>query len=148
MLAVGRADAEVLDDSLSPKQQHNVQLEWVNSSKPFSLSMDALNALVGCRENVEVRLATKEFIGQRARIFLTLPEQIKGLSSSAGFVLSWTTQGLFSSGSTTPGNQVQIFDGAIDSTILVDFFTFTLELDARNLSGVMRLEPVYEIEVF
>lgn len=140
--------AEILDDSQSPRQQYEIDFRWEQTGDIFRLDSNTLNTMLGELRDIEVRLDTRAFQGQRAQIFLRLPEQIKGLSDSAGFRLEWVTRGLLASGSTTPGNQALIFDGVIDTSLLMDFFNFTMRVDSRHLTGVLRLEPIYEIQTF
>lgn len=140
--------AEVLDDSQSPRQQLNLVFEWAeNRSDLYSLSADQFNRLKARIDNAEVRLNTRNFQGQPVRIFIRLPEQIKGLGNSAGFRLEWQTRGNLLPGYTTPGNRALIFEGLIDTALLVEFFSFTMHLDARQMSGdALLFEPIYEIE--
>ena len=79
LLCAPWACAQILDDSASPRQQFNIKLEWQNNGNMFTLSECELNALIARVPNAEVRLDTRDFVGQSARIFLRLPEQIKGL---------------------------------------------------------------------
>ncbi len=98
--------------------------------------------------NVEVRLNTSNYAGENVSVFLALPVQINGLSNSDGFTLSWETRGTLSSGTTTPGNRFLIFKGKLDTSLLIEFFTFTLEVDANRLTGELRYAPIFEIERF
>ena len=139
--------AQILDDSASPKQQFNITLEWQNNGNLFSLSERELNQLIARVPNAQVRLDTRDFVGQAARIFLRLPEQIKGLGNSAGLKLEWRTRGNFQAGHTTPGNRALIFEGQVSDPLLIEFFTFTMNLDARSVTGALRFEPIYEIEL-
>ena len=144
----GGVGAEILDDSQSPRQQYEIEFRWEESGDVFQLDANALNTMTGVLRDVEVRLDTRAFQGQPAQIFLRIPEQINGLGDSAGFRINWTTRGVLASGSTTPGNRALIFDGVIESPLIIDFFNFNMDLDARHLTGVLRLEPIYDIETF
>jgi hypothetical protein len=137
-----------LDDSQSPRQTHNIQLQWAHQGNVSELSRQEFQKLVAEVPDVEVRLDASSYVGQNARIFLALPVQIDGLSSADGFTLSWKTQGLFSTGTTTLGNRALIFKGRIDTSLLIGFFTFTLNIDASRLTGKLRYAPIYEIEIF
>ena len=139
--------AEVLDDSLSPQQTVNVQLQWTHQGDLSDLSRKEFLNITAKAPDIEVRLNTSNYIGQYARIFLALPVQINGLIGSDGLRLSWKTRGFFSAGTTTPGNRSLIFEGRIDTPILNDFFSFTINLDASRLNGNLRYAPIYEIEV-
>ena len=147
LLCAPWAWAQILDDSASPKQQYNIELEWQNNGNLFALSERELNQLIARVPNAEVRLNTRDFVGQSARIFLRLPQQIKGLGNSAGLKLEWRTRGNFLAGHTTPGNRALIFEGRVSDPLLIEFFTFTMNLDSRSLTGALRFEPIYEIEL-
>ncbi|MBT8359152.1 MAG: hypothetical protein KJO61_15450 [Deltaproteobacteria bacterium] len=140
--------ADILDDSQSPKKQFNVRFEWEKKENLSSLSKDEFFLLKAHIPDVEVRLDTSSHIGKKARIYLALPRQIDGFNGSQGFSLAWKTTGIFASGTTSPGNRALIFDGLIGSSLLTEFFTFTLKLDANRLTGKLRYAPIYEIELF
>lgn len=140
--------SDVLDDSRSPQQTYNVQLQWAHQGDLSGLSRQEFQKLVAEVPDVEVRLDTSKYVGQDVRIFLALPVQIGGLASSDGFTLTWKTRGLFYSGSTTPGYRALIFKGKLDTSQLIGFFNFTLNLDASRLTGKLRYAPIYEIETF
>lgn len=140
--------AEVLDDSQSPRQSYQVQLEWAYSGDAASTDRDTLQKMTAVVPDVEVRLNTSPYVGQSVRIYLALPIQIRGLSGSDGFALAWTTRGTLYSGSTTPGNRALIFEGNLDAPQLIDFFTFTIDADASRLNGELRYAPIFEIERF
>lgn len=140
--------AEVLDDSQSPKKQFNIRFEWENQENLASVSKDEFFLLKAHIPDVEVRLNTSCYIGKNARIYLTLPSQIDGFNGSQGFSLTWKTTGIFASGATSPGNRALIFEGVIGSSLLTEFFTFTLKLDANRLTGKLRYAPIYEIELY
>ena len=140
--------AEILDDSRSPRQQFNIQFEWAHKENLSALSKDEFFLLKAYIPNVEVRLDTASYMGRRARIYLTLPQQIDGLNDSGGFLLTWKTNGLLASGSIIPGSRALIFDGVIEPPLMTDFFTFTLKVDANRLTGKLRYAPIYEIELY
>ena len=139
--------AERLDDSLSPRQQVNIDLEWKHGNAPDALDEKEFNAVIAHARNIDTRLDTSDFVGSKARIFLELPVQIRGLNNPERLLLRWTTNGLFQDGEVTPGNRRLIFEGRISGAVMRDIFNFTFEADARFLTQSLRLEPVYEIEV-
>ena len=106
-----------------------------------------MNRVIGHVDDVEVRLDTSAYVGRRARIFLMLPDLISGLDSTEGVTLRWRARGDFLAGHTTPGQRALLFEGVIEDEVTSDVLSYTLELDARHLTGVLRLEPVFEIEV-
>lgn len=139
---------EILDDSQSPKKQYSVQFEWAHKGDLFALSKDEFYRLKAYIPNVEVRLNTSGYMEKQAKIYLALPQTIDGLSSTEGFSLTWETDRIFASGRTTPGNRALIFDGKIDSPIMIDLFTFTLKINAGYLTGKLRYAPIFEIETY
>jgi len=147
-IALSSHAAEVLDDSQSPKKQFNVRFEWEKQGNLSSVSKDEFFLLKAHIPDVEVRLNTSTYIGKKARIYLALPSQIDGFNGSQGFSLTWKTTGIFSSGATSPGNRALIFEGLIGSSLLTEFFTFILKLDANRLTGKLRYAPIYEIELY
>lgn len=148
VISISSQAAEVLDDSQSPKKQFNVRFEWEKKENLSSLSKDEYFLLKAHIPDVEVRLNTSSYVGKKARIYLALPRQIDGFNGSQGFSLTWKTTGIFTSGATSPGNRALIFEGLIGSSLLTEFFTFTLKLDANRLTGKLRYAPIYEIELF
>jgi hypothetical protein len=140
--------AEVLDDSQSPRKQINFNFEWANKGDLSTLNKDEFFLIEAHIPDVEVRLNMSNYIGKKARIYLALPGQIDGFNGSQGFSLTWKTTGIFASGMTSPGNRALIFKGVIGSSLLTEFFTFTLKLDANRLTGKLRYAPIYEIELY
>lgn len=136
-----------LDDSLSPRQQHDLDLAWKYTGNTDSLSDQEFNTVIAHATNVDTRLDTSRYLGSHARIYLELPILVRGLTQPSGLLLSWTTNGLFNAGQLTPGNRQLIFEGPITDLVMHDIFNFTFELDARYLTQTLRLEPVYEIEI-
>lgn len=76
---------DLLDDSLSPRQQYTMQFHWAHKKRPSGLSRSEFFLQKARIPNVEVRLDTSGYTGQSARIYLKLPEQIDGLAGIAGF---------------------------------------------------------------
>jgi len=140
--------AERLDDSLSPRQQFDIDLDWKDQYSTETLDTRELNALIARAQHVEVRLNTAPYVGQRGRIFISLPLNIRGAADSSALRMSWTTNGLFASGSLTAGNRVKLFEGKIMEPVMTEIFDMTFEIDARQVFNDLRLEPVYDIEIF
>jgi len=140
--------AEVLDDSQSPRKQLNIKLEWANKGDLSALNKDEFFLLKAHLPDVEVRLNTASYMGKRARIYLALPQQIDGFNGSNGFSLRWKTTGLFAPGTVLLGTRALIYDGIIESPLMIEFFTFTLKVDANCLIGKLSYEPIYEIVLY
>ncbi len=140
--------AERLDDSLSPQQQFNLQLDWKTSSIDLGkLNQREIHRVIARVKNVDTRLDTSKYLGKEVRIYLSLPILIRGLNNPQGMDFSWTTNGLFLDGQLTPGNRQLIFAGKVARPVMVDNFNFTFEFDARDLTQTLRLEPVYDLEI-
>jgi hypothetical protein len=139
--------AETLDNSLSPQQQLNLNFEWKVPLYSGPADDRNLTAVVARANNVETRLNTAKYLGQRARIYLGLPVNVRGLRNPDSLRMTWTTNGLFSDGSVTPGTRQLIYQGTINERVMRDIFNFSFEMDGRDLNQTLRLEPVYDIEI-
>jgi hypothetical protein len=146
-LLAGPLQAERLDDSLSPQQQINIELDWKHQNAGDELDEKEFNSVIAHARNVDTRLDTTDYVDTMARIFLELPIQVRGLNNPQRLAVSWTTNGLFQDGEVTPGNRRLIFEGNITTPVMRDIFNFTFEVDARFLTQSLRLEPIYEIEI-
>lgn len=135
-----------LDDSLSPRQNVDVIVDWRYSNNLDNLDEENFNALHSVVRNFEVRLNTAQYTGKQARVYLSLPVVIRGLDAPSGMRLSWTTRGVFSDGTVTPGTRSLLFDGIITSAVLIDILDFTIEIDGRSFINPITFEPEYEIE--
>ncbi len=138
--------AERLDDLLSPQQQFDADLDW-SYKNDFGLDDTQLNLLSARAHQVEIRLNTSRHVGQNARIFLGLPVAIRGMGDSSALRMSWETNGIFANGSITAGNRSKLFEGKITQNVMGDVFDILIEIDARQVFGSLRLQPVYEIEI-
>jgi hypothetical protein len=148
LLSYSPVYAERLDDSLSTRQQFDVDLVWKSQYNTENLDTRELNALIAQARYVEIRLNTAPYVGQRGRIFITLPLNIRGTADSSALRMSWTTNGLFSNGSLTAGNRVKLFEGEITDRVMTEVFDITFEIDARQVYNNLRFEPVYDIELY
>lgn len=141
------AHAAVLSDDLSPVQSFDLDAEWRHpDSDNDDLDDNQLNALVTYVNHVEVRLDTSAYTGSTARIYLSMPIIIRGLSDINSFRLSWTGNGRFSDGTVTPGMRTLIYDGPIQDKVTTDILNFTIDLDGRAFNQPIEFEPIYEIE--
>jgi len=135
-----------LDDSLSPRQNVDILIDWQYYNNLENLDEQQLNALSSTAHSVEVRLNTAQYLDRQARIYLSLPVVIRGLDDPAALRLSWTTHGVFSDGTVTPGTRALLFDGVINSEVMIDLFDFTIDVDGRSFNEPINFEPEYEIE--
>ena len=142
------ASAERLDDSLSTQQQFDLDLNWKQQRNTENLNERELNALSARAPRVEIRLNTSPYVGQRGKIFISLPINIRGTGDSTALRMSWTTNGLFSNGSVTAGNRAKLFEGEISNAVMEDVFDITFDIDARQVYNNLRFQPVFDIETF
>jgi len=142
------ARAERLDDSLSPRQQLDLDLIWKQQYPTGQLDKRELNALTAHARHVEIRLNTADYVGKSGKIFLSLPIAIRGTGDASALRMSWTTNGVFSGGAVSAGNRAKLFEGEITEPVMSDVFDFTFVIDAREVYNDLRFQPVFEIETF
>lgn len=140
------AAAGKLDDSLSPRQDIDILIDWRHTGNIENLDEEQLNALTSTVRNVEVRLNTAQYMGRQARIYLGLPVVIRGLEDPGSLRLSWSTRGVFSDGTVTPGMRALLYDGEITTRVMIDVLDFTIDVDGRAFNEPINFEPEYEIE--
>jgi hypothetical protein len=151
--ASAAAQTVLLDDSLSPRRNYAVDLNWQPEeigralSALFTDNDAALPPLTGFVPNVEVTLSTAEHMGQRVRIYLSMPAVIIGDNTGGDLNLRWQARGTFESGSIGPGQRALIFEGAVDSPTIGGTFDFTLSMSSDSDLDSLYFEPVYELEV-
>ena len=154
-LATDAAEAQRIrvDDTLSPIDTFAVALSWEPGAMRQAIAAlmvgapDAEPPLSGRIDNVEVRLDTRDFVGQSARIYLTLPTTIVGLASPEDLELQWDVTTPFISGAARPGQSMLVYEGAIDNAVTRAVFTFALSLARGAETETFDLEPYYELEI-
>lgn len=154
-LAAGNAEAQRirLDDTLSPVDTFAVALSWEPGAMRQAIAALMADApdvgppLSGRIDNVEVRLDTREYVGQTARIYMTLPTTIAGLASPADLELEWDVTTPFIPGSIRPGESMLVFEGTIETIVTSAVFMFALRLDRGAETETFDLEPYYELEI-
>ncbi len=137
-----------LDDSMSPRQRADVQLQWTNDiPSNRRLSLSELSALHTRIPGFEIRLNTSAYVGKSAQIFLTIPVQVQGLKSPAGMRIEWQTRGLLAPGATQPGSRALIFQGVVPAAMMSEVFDFTIKIDGQFLDGRLQFDPQFELEI-
>lgn len=142
-----------LDDSLSPIDTVPVELTWEPGTVRRALAdfmagvPNAGPPLSGRADNVDVRLDTSEFVGQSARIYLTLPAVVPGLGSPSDLTLNWDATHPFIAGAVRPGQSTLVFEGLVETPVTHAQFSFALTLDRGADTDTFDLEPYYELEV-
>jgi hypothetical protein len=145
LIPVGAA-AQRLDDSQSPQQQVDVNLQWQYPDHVEQLDDGQFNATVAHIDRYELRLNTAAQKGTTARIYLGLPVVIRGLDDPGAVRLSWTGHGTFADGTVTPGMRSLLYEGPITSDVMIDMLDFTIAIDGRSFRQPITIEPEYEIE--
>lgn len=147
------AQRQALDDSLSPRRNFSLDLQWNAQEMGQAIAAminnnaAALPPLTGHLTNVETRLDTRRYVGRHARIYLTVPVSYAGTHSPHNMLLSWKTRGLFIAGSARPGQSSLIFDGIIEQEVTGDVFDFTVAIEQGDVPDSFTLETDYEIEI-
>lgn len=137
-----------LDDSASPRQRVDVQMQWTHEAQSHrrldAAELNALNARIRAHE---VRLNTAAYVGRTVQIFLALPIQIQGLKNPAGLRMEWQTRGPFAPGVTQPGSRSLIYQGPVTAAQMSDVFDFTVHIDGQSLDGRIQFDPQFELEI-
>jgi hypothetical protein len=148
------AQRVLLDDSLSPQQNFALNLDWGPADVSRALTamlanQDApLPPLRGFLGGVNVRLDTRDYVGERVRIFMSVPGAIPGDNSSGTLELEWQARGAFESGSLRPGQEALIFEGILESPVLDGTFDFVISMTSVGAADSFNFELTYELEVF
>lgn len=147
------AQRVVLDDSLSPRQNFSLELKWGPQDVQQALGAlfadqnSALPPVSGYLTGVEVRLDTREFVGQRVRIFLAVPANIAGDSSAGTLEIAWQASGIFYSGSAVPGRAALVYEGLLEDPIVSGTFNFAITAASSSVADSFSFELNYELEV-
>lgn len=138
-----------LDDSNSPRQQVTAELEWAHpmtSGMLRDFSAERFNAVKARVRNLDIRLDTSRYVGSTARVFMTVPLPVKGLRSSSSMRIDWQADGVFEDGTLVPGSRALVYKGPIRDKELRSELDMTVSLDAREVTGELRFDPMFEIE--
>ena len=152
VVCYGSLSAQILDDSLSPQRQYQMQFTYEHKGDFLQGALHegegVIERITATVPNVEVRLNTSEFVGQNARIFLRLPVTTIGFRSSQRLRVSWQTRDFFASGEVVPGTRTLVFEGPITTPVMQEIFTFKFQAKRSDLLNNARIEPFFEIEPF
>ncbi len=147
------AQRSELSDNLSPRQNYVLELafspEMVNQALAAMFESDdaTLPPLRGRLTDVEVRLDVSEYVGSRARIFMSIPRNIAGDSSGTTLDTDFRGRGDFESGSIRPGQEALIYDGVIDGGVISGAFDFVISITNTGSDDTLDFELAYEIEI-
>ena len=148
LLAAGAAEAQRvrLDDSQSPVDAVPVNLALDTVAVTAILGQGAAAAdqrARGATPGIEVRLDTRAFVGQAARIYLTMPPMA---ADGSDLELRWEAQGRFLSGQVRPGQSILVFEGPVEQPLTSAVFNFVLLVGERTGTQQNRMEIFYELE--
>ena len=125
-----------VDDSRSTVQDASLPMQW------RSISPAQGDHQVQGVTRVQLKLDTRQWVGQFGRIYMTLPAQ-----PSAVLQARWRTQGPLLSGQLSSGQRGLIWSGVIATGLLEDVLTVTMQTDGRLLSSTQLLRFSFEIDV-
>ena len=125
-----------VDDSRSTVQDNSLPMQW------RSISPARGDHQVQGVTRVQLKLDTRQWVGQFGRIYMTLPAQ-----PSATLQARWRTQGPLLSGQLTSGQRGLVWSGVIASGGLEDVLTVTIQTDGRHLSSAQLLRFSFEIDL-
>ncbi len=125
-----------VDDSRSTVLNASLPLQW------RSISPATGDHQVQGVTRVQLRLDTRQWTGQRARIFMALPAQ-PGTVVQA----SWQVQGPLLSGQLSSGQRGLVWSGVVPGASLDDVLTVTIQTDGRLLSSAQILRFNFEIDL-
>lgn len=125
-----------VDDSASLPAESTALLRW----RQFAPSRTRDNTLEGTIA-VAVRLNLAPWVGQKARLFMVLPEE-----GTTPVRASWRTQGRLLPGAISPGQRVLVYDGPISAPLLEETLILSIEADGAQLAGMQRLKFHFEID--
>ncbi|MCG6874525.1 MAG: hypothetical protein LJE97_05495 [Betaproteobacteria bacterium] len=144
MVAAGAAIAAGpirLDDSLSPLREVRAQLVNPRFSSP------SIREFAARAPGVQVNLNVAAYVGQRARIYITLPPISRGEPTLANARLQWRGRQVGTTGEILVGARQIVFEGVIDEPVFREVFDFTVYYDPSLVTRPVPVEPVFEIEL-
>lgn len=136
----------LLDDSRSPRQQLQAEFEWTEDRLRAGARESRLFQMQARVNGVEYRLDTSAHVGQRVRIFLEFPRDTAGLDLGSDASIGWRARGNFADGAVEQGGRALVFDGLLETAELHAVLDYTVTLDARDLTGPLRLAPQFVLE--
>lgn len=125
-----------VDDSRSTVLDANIPMQW------RSLSPARGDHQVQGVTRVQIKLDTRNWVGQFGRIYMALPVQPSGVVQA-----NWRTQGPLLSGQLNSGQRGLIWSGVIPAASLDDVLTVSILTDGRLLSTTQLLRFTFEIDV-
>ncbi len=121
-----------LDDSTSPRSRVAPQTTLTDEGRPLANSLEPNTATVNYGR-VEYRLATSQYVGRKASIYLVVPPFVPGLKAPAGLRVVWRGNGLFSSGTARPSERRLVWAGVMTGPFMQEALDLSLELNLRDI---------------
>ena len=153
LAGTANAQRERLDELQSAAQDYNLDLEWQPAQLRLVLSAlaagnrGAAPALEGDIPGAVVRLDTRDYQDRRARIYITLPTQTRGLDAGTDLELFWQSSGEVIEGSVRPGQSALLYEGRVEKPVTLFTLNLRLVVGDSIRSRQFVLEPFYEIEL-
>jgi hypothetical protein len=124
-----------LDDSQSHVVPPNVQMQW------RALARGQGDTGMEAWVRVNVRIATREWVGRSGRVYMVLPRD-----QSATLEASWTTQGRLLAGRLVTGERTLVWAGVIASETLEDLLLVRLRAASDWGDSSRRLNFHFELD--
>jgi hypothetical protein len=147
------AQRAILSDAPSPRQDYELNLEMRPEAVVRSIQMllsdqgSAPPPMTGFLPGFDVRLDTRQYVGQNVRIFLRLPTAIPGVENIGGIALTWDASGQWLAGSVSPGQEALLYEGTINEAVTGGVLNLVLTISAGSANDFFSIEPIYEVEV-
>lgn len=132
-----RANPHRLDDTGTYTVPPHVQMQWRERRSGMS-GAAAMDAVL----RVQVRLDTRRWIGQRGRVYLTLPR-----NDTQALEARWTTQGRLLPGALRPGERALVWSGTVSTATLEDQLLMQLSAGTDWHTSTRRLDFHFEFDV-
>lgn len=134
--APAHAATFVVDDSAT-LVEHSVGMQW-----QADLGGPRSSTAVQGASRVQVVLNLAPWVGQQARLFMTLPPQpVQSVS------VQWRGRGVLRDGLLRGGQRVLVYEGRIETAQLRDVLDVLVQADGRELASPQRLQFAFEIDL-
>ena len=133
-----------LDDSASPRSRVAPQTTLTNEGRSLADSQEPRSAVVNYGR-VEYRLATGQFVGRSASIYLVVPPLVPGLKSPSGLRVVWRGNGVFASGAARPAERRLVWTGIVQGPLMQETLDLSLELNLADIQLPNQAQSGFEM---
>jgi hypothetical protein len=130
--------------ALSTRQHIDVVAEWVDTDQGESAEETNVDQMLARLPAVEYRLDMRSMRGKTMTLHIALPTS--ATASAARVVMRWRGQ-QFGSGSLTPGERRPIWQGVVNTDVLIESLMLEFLVDSRGLAAPLSLTPVFLAEI-